>query len=94
MQKNIILYIISTHQHLIQHYPDVAEFRKKSCQDWIAGEQSSNLYHKIHLPYIVIKYWDVWNAPVSRGMDHQLVSQTVLDQVRNEIIDIIVRMCV
>ena len=36
VQKDIVrYYVVGTHKHLIQHYPDVAKYRKKVWCDWI-----------------------------------------------------------
>ena len=53
---------------------------------------AGNLFHKIHLPYIVVNYWDVWDAPVSQGIDPRDVTPKILDLVKSEIIDLMLNL--
>ena len=66
-------------------------FLKKS---WIEGTESANHYQQIHLPYVVLHFWGVWDTPISRGMDPWKLTPTVLDLVKSEIIDLMVRMII
>jgi len=44
--------------------------------------------------WIATHFWNLWDAPVGRGAKPCTISPTVLDLVKNEIIDLLVRMFV
>jgi len=44
--------------------------------------------------WIATHFWNLWDAPVDRGAKPCTISPTVLDLVKNEIIDLLVRMFV
>jgi len=46
----------------------------------------------VHLPYIAAHFSDVWDAPVARGTDPRDITLTVLDLVKNEIVEMMVCM--
>ena len=93
VQRDIVKYVIGTHQTLLQYYPDVAKFRKDNWCDWVAGGNNSATYQFFHLNYIAVAFPDVWDAPVGNAGPEDL-SATVLDLVKSEIIELLVRMYV
>ena len=44
------------------------------------------------MPYIAVHFWDVWDAPISQGMDPRQLTPTVLDLVKNKMINLMVCM--
>ena len=94
VQREIVKCVISTHKTLTQYYPDVAKYCRKTWCDWIAGGISGILFHKFYLPYNVIRYWDVWDAPFSQGIDTRDITTAVLDIVKNLATEMLVRMYV
>jgi hypothetical protein len=62
-QREMVGWVIGTHQTLIQYYPQMAElFRQKHWVSWIDCGAAANEYQKEHLPYIAIKYASVLHA--------------------------------
>ena len=47
-------------------------------------------YQLIHLPYIALHFCDVWDAPVTRGTDPRGITPTVLNLVKNKIIEMMI----
>ena len=94
VQREIAQYIVGTHQILVRNYPAWAKFRQDNWQDWIRGGENSKAYQVVHLPWIATHFWNLWDAPVDRGAKPCTISPTVLDLVKNEIIDLLVRMFV
>ena len=92
VQRELVRYVIGTHQTMTQSYPEWAKFRQKNWRSWVEGTKKANQYQKICLPYIAVHFWNVWDGPVSRGMDPLQLTPTVLDLVKNKIIDLMVHM--
>ena len=92
VQREIAKFVIGTHKTLAQYYPVIAEFRKNNWRAWIEGGESSNQFQRLHLPYIAVHFWSVWDAPIERKIDPLKLTPTILDLVKNEIIEMLVRM--
>mgnify|MGYP006215368697 CR=1 FL=1 len=58
---------------------------------WIDSGDATNVYQKEHLPHIVIKYASIWNMKFDPTAN---ISPSVLDQIKGEIINLLVRMYV
>jgi len=92
LQREIAKFVVGTHKTLTQFYPDDGEFRKKAWRNWIDGGENSDTYQTCHLPHIAVHFCNAWDAPVSRGMKPEDLTPTVLDLVKREIIEMLVRM--
>ena len=90
-QREIVKWVIGTHQTLIQYYPQIAEFRQKHWMSWIDSDDAANVYQKEHLPHIAIKYASIWDVKFDPTTN---ISPSVLDQIKGEIIDLLVWMYV
>ena len=74
--------------------------RRKQCWTaWVDGHGNGSitatLYSRSHLPYIVVFFKHVWDVdlPSDISMDNaQELSSTVLEEVKNEIVDLLVKM--
>ena len=77
---------------LTRFYPDIAVFRQKNWQDWLEGGAVSKQYQQLHLPDIAVYFWELWDAPIERGANPRDLTPTILDLVKGEIIDLMVRM--
>ena len=86
-QREIIKYVIGTHQTLTQYYPDIAKFRQENWRNWVSGGQGSGQYQSAHLPFIALEFKEVWDAPVGNATTKN-ISATVLNLVKNEILDL------
>ena len=93
IQREIVQYVIGTHQRLTQYYPDVAKFRRENWRDWVDGGKNSDKYQIFHLIFIAAEFPDVWDAPVGNTRPEEL-TPTVLELVKNEVIELLVRMYV
>ena len=83
---------MGTHQMFTQYYPVWTEFCQENWRSWIDGGQSTDQYQLIYLLHIVVHFWNVSDAPVTRGADPRGITSTVLDIVKNKIIEIMVCM--
>ena len=92
IQRDIARFVMGTHKTLTQFYPCWANFRQENWRSWIDGGQSADHYQSVHLPYIAVHFSDVWDAPVARGTDPRGITPTVLNLVKNEIIEMMVCM--
>jgi hypothetical protein len=92
LQREVIKYVIGTHQTLLQYYPAVAKFRQDNWRNWIEGGANAAAFQTGHLRWIVVEFWNLWDAPVARGTRAEDVSPTILTLVKAEIIDLMVRM--
>ena len=59
VQREIVKYVIGTHQTLIRHFPEVAKFRQENWRSWLDGGENSELYRACHLTDIAIYFWNV-----------------------------------
>ena len=94
VQREIARYMMGTHQTLVQHWPVDGERRRRTWRLWVAGETGGDLFHKVDLPVIASFFWNVWDAPVSARTDPKDITPTVLDLVKREIVELLVRMYV
>ena len=90
IQRDIARFVMGTHKTLTQFYPCWANFRQENWRNWIDGGQSADHYQSVHLPYIAAHFSDVWDAPVTRGTDPRTIIPTVLNRVKNKIIEMMV----
>ena len=44
VQREIVKYVIGTHQTLLRHFPEVTKFRQNAWRSWVDGEENSKLY--------------------------------------------------
>ena len=86
VQREIVRYVIGTHQILIRQYPKLAKIRQENWLNWVNGGQGSAMYQATQLPYIASAFQNVWNAPVE---DVTNISPTILDLVKNEVLDLL-----
>ena len=73
--------------------------RRKQCWTaWVDGHGNGSItatLYRSHLPYIVVFFKHVWDVdlPSDISMDNaQELSSTVLEEVKNEIVDLLVKM--
>jgi hypothetical protein len=67
----------------------MAEFTQKHWISWIDSGDAAYVYQKEHLPHIAIKYASIWDVKFDPTAN---ISPSVLDQIKGEIIDLLVRM--
>ena len=91
LQRDIIKMVIGTHRGL-KKFPDVAEFRQTHWKSWIDGTGEASQYQIIHVPHIAKWFWDVWEAPVDRQEAATEIPQSILEMVKKEVIELMVRM--
>ena len=89
-QREIVKFVIGTHQTLTKSYPDIAKFRQENWRNWVSGGQCSGQYQSLHLPFIALEFIEVWDAPVPATTGS--ISATILNLVKNEILDLFVCM--
>ena len=77
---------------LTRYHPELAEFYKKNWLIWLEGGETANQYQRLHLPDIAVYFWSIWDAPKERHTDPRSLTLTILDLVKNEIIELLVRM--
>ena len=90
-QREIVKFVIGTHQTLTKSYPDIAKFRQENWRNWVSGGQGNGVYQYTHLPFIAFEFKDVWDAPIG-DVPANNISATVLNLVKNEILDLMVCM--
>ena len=93
LQKEVVRYVIGTHQTLLQYYSEVAKFRQDNWLNWIEGGANADAFQSSHLPHIAVEFWNLWDAPVARGTQAKDITPTILDLIKHKIIDLMVRMC-
>ena len=93
IQREIVKFVIGAHQTLTKHYPEVAKFRQENWRDWVDGGKNSDKYQFFHLTWIAAEFPGVWDAPVGNTRPEEL-TPTVLELVKNEVIELLVRMYV
>ena len=91
IQREIVQYITGTHRALLKHYPKTAESRQETWRSWIDDGESANHYQQVHLPYIAVYFKDVWDTKFEPGV---ALSPSILDNVKSEIVEMLVRMFV
>ena len=93
-QREIAKFVLGTHQTLTKHYPKISERRRRTWRQWVEGESGGDEFHKLDLPVIASYFCAVWDAPIPRGTAPNEISPTVLDLVKGEIVELLVRMFV
>ena len=91
-QQAIVKYVTGTHQTLLQFYKKEGEQRRRTWRMWVKGEASGDIFHKEDLPVIAHYFWEVWDAPIPEGTAIKDITPTVLDLVKREIVELLVRM--
>ena len=95
VQREIVLWVIGEHQTLqTGDAKEIGEDRRKTWRAWVASGQADNIYHHRHLPWIVNKYYSLWDVAVDPKMPPKDIPLPVLDQCRREIIQMMVGMFV
>ena len=92
-QKDIVKYVIGTHPKLRPKYLHLAKSRKDTWQSWVNDGNNSDLYQSVHLPDIAFHFRHVWETPIHASGPKE-ISATVLDLVKAEIVELMVRMFV
>ena len=92
VQKEIARYVMGTHQTLVKHWPNVAKIRQRIWRSWIDGESNGELFQSSHFPWIVAKFWYVWDTPIVKGSNPTAIPSTVLNHAKAEVVEMLVRM--
>ena len=92
VQRKIAKYVMGTHRNLLENHHDIGVRRRKIWRLWIDGKEGGNLFQKEDLPVIAAYFCDVWDAPIARGTLPKDITPTVLDLVKREIVELLVRM--
>lgn len=98
IQKDIIKMVTGTHPALQVCEKAYIDRRKQCWTAWVDGHGNGSItatLYRSHLPYIVVFFKHVWDVdlPSDISMDNaQELSSTVLEEVKNEIVDLLVKM--
>jgi len=96
VQIDLIKMVTGTHAALDQFGGEYKTKRQEIWKDWVEGSNPvlSALYEHDHLPYIVLHYYRYWDVTIPPNTTVTAVSSTVLELVKQEIVDLLVKMFV
>ena len=83
---------MGTHRNLLENHHDIGVWQRKIWRLWVDGEEGGNLFQKEDLPVIAAYFCDVWDAPIARGTLPKDITPTVLDLVKQKIVELVIRM--
>ena len=91
IQREMACVVIGTESKLKQFYPKLAEERRRIWEDWANGGENCELYNTSHLPWIMLKYRQIWDFSLPRGNDISKITAMMKRAGKREIINLLVK---